>query len=581
MRYDCFTIIIKNKYVILLFFSFIILLPNIWLACVSMASQESLQWLGVAFLTYVLLYACLGSTRWFFLIFTVPVVFYPAQIFYISIYHEPLSAHIIAVLLESNSSEIFSFISFYQSILWAIAHVVFYTAFAYMLYGLYSKPIAFLGRMRWIFLGVLGFPLFIFVFFTLKTSQEFEKTLVDIQQDGLMYEKSSAVDLLQKTLPFGLLLNTYEYYIEQRQMQNAAQKFRDYSFDMVSQEKNLEPETYVLVIGETSRRDLWQMHGYQEPTNPYLSQEPNIVPFNNMLSVAASTRKSIPMMLTRKPAEMVYRFAFHEPSVITAFKQAGFRTYWLSAQQPFGQHDTTTSVYASEADIQRFVNPVGYQSQGAYDGSLVSALKDTLGEKKYPKKLIILHMLGSHFNYDHRYPEVFNFFKPSMRDMKVSDMKLKENKEFIINSYKNSILYSDFFLHQVILELKVANEKSFLLYASDHGEDLYDGDCELFGHGNKTKFNFEVSAFAWYSDKFMTGEKDKIDNLTRNKEAPINHQIIFGSMLAAASIRLDKTDPLTIFSEKAFKKPRLVDAHGLLNYDDSRIVGTCQEVVEP
>jgi len=546
-----------------------------------MASQASLQWLGATLLIYILIHALLGSTKWFFLIFATPIFFYPSQIFYISLYREPVSAHIIAVFLESNSAEIFSFISFYQSIFFLIAHLVFYSILIYIFFILYKDPVFFPKKIRLTIIGVLGLPLLVFFLFTLRTSQELEKILVDIQQDGLMYEKSSAVDLLQKTLPSGILLNIYEYYIEQRKMKNVAQKFKNYSFDMVYQGESLEPETYVLVIGETSRRDLWQMHGYQEPTNPYLSQEPNIVPFNNMLSVAASTRKSIPMMLTRKPAEMVYRFAFHEPSVITAFKQAGFRTYWLSAQQPFGQHDTTTSVYASEADIQRFVNPVGYQSQGAYDGSLVSALKDTLGEKKYPKKLIILHMLGSHFNYDHRYPEDFNVFKPSMRDMKISDMKLKENKEFIINSYKNSILYSDFFLYQVILELKVANGKSFLLYSADHGEDLYDGDCELFGHGNKTKFNFEVSAFAWYSDKFMAGEKDKIDNLMRNKEAPINHQIIFGSMLAAASIRLAKTDPLTIFSEKALKKPRLVDAHGLLNYDDSRIVGTCQEVVEP
>ena len=45
-----------------------------------------------------------------------------------------------------------------------------------------------------------------------------------------------------------------------------------------------ESETVVLVIGETSRADNWQLYGYRRPTNPQLSKAKGLTVFTNYMS---------------------------------------------------------------------------------------------------------------------------------------------------------------------------------------------------------------------------------------------------------------------------------------------------------
>ena len=67
-----------------------------------------------------------------------------------------------------------------------------------------------------------------------------------------------------------------------------------------------------------------------------------------------------------------------------------------------------------------------------------------------------------------------------------------------MNSYDNSILFTDYVLNEFIKKLKQQEDaKSFLLYTSDHGEDIFDDGCDKSGHGLETKNNFEIASFIW------------------------------------------------------------------------------------
>ena len=57
-------------------------------------------------------------------------------------------------------------------------------------------------------------------------------------------------------------------------------------------------EIYVVVVGETSRADNWQLYGYDRATNPRLSEREDLIVFRRPLSESNTTHKSVPMLLS-------------------------------------------------------------------------------------------------------------------------------------------------------------------------------------------------------------------------------------------------------------------------------------------
>ena len=93
---------------------------------------------------------------------------------------------------------------------------------------------------------------------------------------------------------------------------------------------------------------------------------------------------------------------------------------------------------------------------------------------------IVLHQMGQHGPaYYKRYPASFETFTPACQSNQLETCSGDE----INNAYDNSILYTDFFLSEVIKVLK-RNEQKFesaMFYVSDHGESL--GENGLYLHG--------------------------------------------------------------------------------------------------
>lgn len=98
--------------------------------------------------------------------------------------------------------------------------------------------------------------------------------------------------------------------------------------------------------------------------------------------------------------------------------------------------------------------------------------------------VIVLHQNGSHGPaYYRRYPEEFRVFTPDCRSDDFGDC----TREEIVNSYDNTIHYTDWFLAQVIDRLKghQAQLDTAMLYVSDHGESL--GEYGLYLHGRQAE----------------------------------------------------------------------------------------------
>src|SRR5690606_24697608 len=118
-------------------------------------------------------------------------------------------------------------------------------------------------------------------------------------------------------------------------------------------------------------------------------------------------------------------------------------------------------------------------------------------DKNEPRIFIVLHTLGSHLNYAHRYPPSFERFVPALKPEEAPDIWRPTNVPPLINAYDNSVLYTDHFLSEALGMLDATAASGTLLFAADHGETLFDGSCQRGGHGFDAETNYRVPLLIW------------------------------------------------------------------------------------
>ncbi|HEU4843117.1 MAG TPA: phosphoethanolamine transferase [Burkholderiaceae bacterium] len=387
-------------------------------------------------------------------------------------------------------------------------------------------------------------------------------------------------DAFAASWPFGLAARGADFWKERRYLAQLGERSRSFRFQAHQATPDQAPEIVVLVIGESSRYDRWSLNGYPRDTNPRLKQESNLVTLPDVITAVSATRLSVPVIISRKPAMQSLKDGFSEKSFLTAYKEAGFKTWWLSNQVSFGQFDTPVSVFAKEADVIEFLNLGGFTNRSNFDAVLLEPLQRAIADPA-PKKLIVLHSLGNHWNYSQRYPKAFDQWQPSLFGVDkpvYTDTKIKPQ---LNNSYDNSILYTDWFLAQAIDTLKQTGQLGALVYVADHGQTLYDGSCNLAFHGHNTQFEFHIPAFVWYSDQYRERYPEKVRQLLRHRKARLATENMFHTLLDLGDIDYPGERLEWSFVNARFKQhKRYVDSYGWTNYDNAIIKGDCREVID-
>jgi glucan phosphoethanolaminetransferase (alkaline phosphatase superfamily) len=386
-------------------------------------------------------------------------------------------------------------------------------------------------------------------------------------------------DVFARTWPFGLAARGLDFYRERTYLADLNQRSANFRFGAGLASPDGAPRTVVLVIGESSRYDRWSLNGYARETNPLLSQQANLVTLPDVITSVSATRLSVPVIISRKSATESLKDGFAEKSFITAFKEAGYKTFWLSNQASFGKFDTPVSVFAKEADVVSFLNLGSYNETSSFDEILLDPLKNAIADHA-SKKLVVMHSLGSHWNYSHRYPAKFDKWLPSLYGVDkpvYTDTKIKPQ---LNNSYDSSILYTDWFLSQVIDTIKASGEPASMVYVADHGQTLYDNACRLAFHGHNTQYEFHVPAFVWYSDAYREQFPSKIEQLLRHRKAHLATENMFHTLLDLGDIRYPGERPEWSFVNGKFKQhKRYVDSYGWTDYDNAIMKGDCREVI--
>ncbi len=300
--------------------------------------------------------------------------------------------------------------------------------------------------------------------------------------------------------------------------------------------KATENLTVVFVIGESVRADHLAINGYKRNTTPLLSKHKNLVSFKNIYSEYTYTNPSVAHILSRADS-INPDLSQTEKSFITLFKNSNYRCTWLANQ------DASTSYYSfmKEADTLIYARPEKsvYTYSSWLDSDLIPHYNSTLNQPD-KNKLIILHTIGSHWFYNSHYPASFKVFKPTAE----SKIVLQNSPEEMINSYDNSIIYSDYIVNQLIENLK--NKNAILIYLSDHGESL--GENGNWLHATDDIQIKNPACFVWYSNTYSNKYPLKIKALYKNKDKRYRTDFLFHSILAASSIPSKTIKPeLNIF----------------------------------
>ncbi|WP_127844326.1 sulfatase-like hydrolase/transferase [Psychroflexus aestuariivivens] len=445
----------------------------------------------------------------------------------ISFYHlfqTKLDVSALYVIFETNQKESTGFLSTYVdgfivfTVLILILNFVFALKFNHKHNTKYRR-----FQLKFKNLGIATFCLF-----TAFASYQFIQ--IKIKKYNLLYLAEDAI------VSYHQIQNNFQTELTASENPNLNVKATDKS------------QTLVLVIGESTSAKHMSIYGYYRPTNPKLTElSDELIVFEDVISPAAHTIPALNALLTFECENGL-------ASIIQLANQAGFKTYWISAQQPIGMNDTLVTAIAKAADKTEFPNAINNIQN--YDSILFSHYEEALADQQ-DKKLIVLHLNGTHLKYEDKYPPEFNVFKDQPRTKFES-----ERSKMQINTYDNAVLYNDFVVSEFIKRLKSKKIDSKLIYLSDHGDEVF-RDIDFVGHNGyySTKAMLHVPFIVWTSDSNKNTEEWK----TFTKRKYIFDDFVH-SFADLAKIEFENYQPKRSIFNSAFEyKPRITKQNK--NYD--------------
>ncbi len=302
-----------------------------------------------------------------------------------------------------------------------------------------------------------------------------------------------------------------------------------FTFNAVKPEKAKgKREVYVLVVGETSRAMEWSLYGYGRKTTPRMDHQEGLVFFRDAVTQSNNTHKSVPIILSAASAEDYDRI-YSEKSILTAFKEAGFRTVAIVNQKL-----NTSMIGAFYHEADRLIDLNTDKSMSFHhDGDILPTLQEEL-DRTDQNLFVVIHTYGSHFNYYERYPKEFALFTPD----KPEGIRQSAKAE-LRNAYDNSIYYTDYVLSNIIGALKRTGSCASMLYLSDHGEDIFDDARARYLHASPipTYYQLHIPYVIWFSDTYQQCYEEKYRNVCLRQTSPVSTNSVFHTMLDMAGIQ--------------------------------------------
>lgn len=310
---------------------------------------------------------------------------------------------------------------------------------------------------------------------------------------------------------------------------------------------NGKPNLVVLVVGETARAMNYRYNGYQRNTNPY-TENMGLIAFQNVSSCGTATAVSLPCMfsdLNRNNYERAR--ADSRDNVMDIIGRAGVSLSWIDNDGG----DKGISKNFQLQEINHSVYPELCRDGVCYDEVMLRELDQQI-QASQGHQLIALHIIGSHGpTYYKRYPKDKAHFQP---DCPRSDIENCSDEE-IVNTYDNTIAYTDFVLAELIKKLDnyQENYNVALMYISDHGESL--GENGMYLHGTPyaiaPKEQTQVPWLIWLPEQYSKQRNiDKECLLSSAKNGEYSHDNFFHTLIGFFGVTTkDKNQDMDIIHQ--------------------------------
>jgi lipid A ethanolaminephosphotransferase len=287
-------------------------------------------------------------------------------------------------------------------------------------------------------------------------------------------------------------------------------------------------ELVILVIGEAARADRFSLNGYARETNPLLAQE-DIINLPNVTSCGTSTAYSLPCMFSLSDrGDFNLDEANHKENLLDVLTHAGANVLWRDNNS---DSKGVTIAIPFEDFRAPDVNPSC--DVECRDIGMLAGLPEYITSHDQGDIVIVMHQLGNHGPaYYKRYPDEFRKYLPVCETNQLENCTDDE----IGNAYDNAILYTDWFLTQVIHFLQTYDNRfeTALWYMADHGESL--GENGLYLHG--LPFMLAPDTQTHPASLMWFGASNPIDRdaMRARGSEPVSHDNYFHTVLGLTEV---------------------------------------------
>ncbi|PAF41106.1 sulfatase-like hydrolase/transferase [Helicobacter sp. 11S03491-1] len=287
---------------------------------------------------------------------------------------------------------------------------------------------------------------------------------------------------------------------------------------------NFHKKIFVLVIGESARGANYFLNGYSRDTNPYTKKLDSLVNFTNFYSCGVITAISIPCMLTNYTHQTYKKRdqSLYIDNILDITQRVGYETYWIS-----------NNGGPCIGDVCDRIKHISYYNDGRLDAAMLEEIKNTI-KNAQNNSFIVVNLHGSHgANYYKRYSKDFEIFTPVCENQELQKCKQQD----IVNAYDNSIVYTDYFIYQIVTMLKTKKNFSVgMWYLSDHGESL--GEYGQYMHGGMPYFlapdvQKHIPSMIWFGEGFEEDYKKSV----AKKDKLLNQDYLFHTLLHLLDIQ--------------------------------------------
>ncbi|MBF7955425.1 phosphoethanolamine transferase [Rahnella victoriana] len=362
---------------------------------------------------------------------------------------------------------------------------------------------------------------------------------------GIFYKDYASVGRNNRTLNLEVVPTNYLYsafqYMNHRYF-TAKMPFRTLGNDAKQvQQPGQKPNLLFLVVGETARAQNQSSDGYAKPTNQYTQAIPDVVFFHKMTSCGTATAISVPCMFSdMKRTDYDANRARNSEGLLDILQKAGVSVFWKDNDEGCkGVCDRVPNVTIDTQKDGKYCD-----GETCYDMALMQHIDDDI-KPDGKNTLIALHLIGSHGpTYYKRYPPAFRKFTP---DCPRSDIE-NCSQEQLVNTYDNTLLYTDYMVSQVIEKAKQYQDKYnvAVIYLSDHGESL--GENGLYLHGTPYRVappqQTHVPMLFWLSEGYLKAQGIDLSCLKANAATKdVSQDNLFHTVLSAMNVQTSARDP--------------------------------------